>query len=190
VRIGSDNAEVGGVVFDTVEFEDQVDCCTSGSSVDDVRDKQAEYGADIRHIHAMLGHENLQTTAGYTHVAIEEMVEVYERSHPLAPRPGPPISRCSVDGQAMKRYAPCMVTRTLQISDHVEAALERGARNAGCSVEEMLTEVLRRYEESARVVDEGRADIEAGRVVDNATMKAWFSSWGDEEEQDAPACPE
>jgi len=44
-------------------------------------------GADIRHIQAMLGHENLQTTAGYTHVAIEKLVEVYERSHPRALRP-------------------------------------------------------------------------------------------------------
>ena len=35
----------------------------------------------------MLGHENLQTTAGYTHVAIEKLVEVYERSHPRALRP-------------------------------------------------------------------------------------------------------
>ena len=43
--------------------------------------------ADIRHIQAMLGHENLQTTAGYTHVAIEKLVEVYERTHPRAQRP-------------------------------------------------------------------------------------------------------
>ena len=44
-------------------------------------------GADIRHIQAMLGHENLQTTAGYTHVAVEKLVEVYERSHPCVKRP-------------------------------------------------------------------------------------------------------
>ena len=46
-----------------------------------------EGGADIRHIQAMLGHANLQTTALYTHVAIEQLVEVYERSHPCARRP-------------------------------------------------------------------------------------------------------
>lgn len=46
-----------------------------------------ENGADIRHIQAMLGHANLQTTALYTHVAIEHLVEVYERSHPYAKRP-------------------------------------------------------------------------------------------------------
>ena len=44
-------------------------------------------GADIRHIQAMLGHENLETTAGYTHVAIEKLVEVYERTHPCVKRP-------------------------------------------------------------------------------------------------------
>ena len=37
-------------------------------------------GVDIRHIQGMLGHENLQTTAGHTHVAMEKLVEVYERA--------------------------------------------------------------------------------------------------------------
>jgi integrase/recombinase XerD len=49
-------------------------------------------GADIRHIQAMLGHENLQTTATYTHVAIEKLVEVYEAAHPMASRPSAPTS--------------------------------------------------------------------------------------------------
>jgi len=35
----------------------------------------------------MLGHANLQTTALYTHVAIEHLQEVYERAHPAARRP-------------------------------------------------------------------------------------------------------
>lgn len=46
-----------------------------------------EGGADIRHIQAMLGHQNLQTTAGYTHVAIDKLVEVYEKAHPFVKRP-------------------------------------------------------------------------------------------------------
>jgi integrase/recombinase XerC len=44
----------------------------------------------IRHILGMLGHEHLQTTAGYTHVAIEKRVEAYERTHPRAQRPSTP----------------------------------------------------------------------------------------------------
>jgi len=47
-----------------------------------------EGGADIRHIQLMLGHAKLTTTAVYTHVAIDALVEVYERSHPAAKRPG------------------------------------------------------------------------------------------------------
>jgi site-specific recombinase XerC len=35
----------------------------------------------------MLGHQNLQTTAGYTHVAIDKLVEVYEKAHPFVKRP-------------------------------------------------------------------------------------------------------
>jgi integrase/recombinase XerD len=44
----------------------------------------------IRHIQGMLSHENLQTTAGYTHVAIEKLVEVNERTQPRAQRPSRP----------------------------------------------------------------------------------------------------
>ena len=43
-----------------------------------------EGGADVRHIQAMLGHSPLTTTALYTHVATDTLVEVYERSHPAA----------------------------------------------------------------------------------------------------------
>ncbi len=83
-----------------------------------------------------------------------------------------------------------MVSRTLQIPDDVDAAFEREAKESGRSIEDVLTAVLRQYEERKRAVDEGRADVAAGRVVDNAAMKAWFSTWGTDDEQDPPACPE
>ena len=39
-------------------------------------------GADVRHIQAILGHENLGTTQIYTHVSIGKLCEVHERTHP------------------------------------------------------------------------------------------------------------
>ncbi|MFQ3870575.1 tyrosine-type recombinase/integrase [Leptospira kirschneri] len=41
-----------------------------------------ENGADIRHVQEMLGHKSLGTTQIYTHVAIQKLQEVYERTHP------------------------------------------------------------------------------------------------------------
>lgn len=41
-----------------------------------------ENGADIRHIQAMLGHEDLSTTQIYTQVAITHLKDVHTRTHP------------------------------------------------------------------------------------------------------------
>jgi integrase/recombinase XerD len=43
-----------------------------------------EGGADIRFIQQLLGHEKLDTTAIYTHVAITQLLEVHARCHPGA----------------------------------------------------------------------------------------------------------
>jgi len=42
-----------------------------------------EGGADIRYIQQMLGHESLETTAIYTQVSIDSLIEVHAKSHPL-----------------------------------------------------------------------------------------------------------
>jgi integrase/recombinase XerD len=39
-------------------------------------------GADLRHIQAMLGHANIETTTIYTHVSLRTLRDVYERTHP------------------------------------------------------------------------------------------------------------
>ena len=39
-------------------------------------------GADIRTLQAILGHEKIDTTQIYTHVALKKLLETHRRTHP------------------------------------------------------------------------------------------------------------
>jgi integrase/recombinase XerD len=87
-----------------------------------------EGGADIRFIQALLGHESLETTQIYTHVAVEKLAEVHAATHPGA-RLKPRGTRARDGEPAPERAASAMLhgrasARPEAIKEDVLAAIE------------------------------------------------------------------
>lgn len=47
-------------------------------------------GADMRSVQELLGHEHLSTTQRYTHLNLQQIMNVYDKAHPLAGDQAPP----------------------------------------------------------------------------------------------------
>lgn len=86
-----------------------------------------------------------------------------------------------------------MVTMSLPLDESLAEAVEKTAKAAGLTVAEFMTRAIRNAvvdDEVREAVARGLDDVRHGRVVAGESMDQWLSSWGTDDEQEPPACPE
>ncbi|WP_432737535.1 tyrosine recombinase XerC [Maridesulfovibrio sp. FT414] len=59
-------------------------------------------GADMRSVQELLGHEHLSTTQRYTHLNLQQIMNVYDRAHPLAGNQSPDSPKEEDEDQFLK----------------------------------------------------------------------------------------
>lgn len=85
-----------------------------------------------------------------------------------------------------------MARVTLDIPDHLVAALRQAAAARGIAEDAVAAEAIALFAdhepEMERRISAGRADIAAGRFADHAKVAAWLRSWGTDQELPPPRC--
>ncbi len=84
-----------------------------------------------------------------------------------------------------------MVTVNISLDEKLVEELKAAAKASGRAVDELAGEALLDFLEKAkrgRMVDRGRVDVKAGRVVDGDAMERWLDSWGTDDETEPPKC--
>ncbi|MBI1946837.1 MAG: ribbon-helix-helix protein, CopG family [Deltaproteobacteria bacterium] len=80
---------------------------------------------------------------------------------------------------------------TISIDDKLAKELEALAKDLGKSVDKLAGELLKGTlsdKKTEAKIARARADVAAGRVVDNDKMVAWLRSWGTKDETEPPPC--
>lgn len=89
-------------------------------------------------------------------------------------------------------YTRRVTLNDLPLDDATRSALEALSRRLNQSSEELAARAVRNFVADAEAfigaAETGLADATAGRTVDSDAMERWLDSWGDDDEQEPPAC--
>ncbi|MFM9975082.1 MAG: CopG family ribbon-helix-helix protein [Beijerinckiaceae bacterium] len=82
---------------------------------------------------------------------------------------------------------------TLRIDTELKARLEAEAetedRSSAKLAQIAITEFLERREWKRHAIEEGMADVRAGRLIDGDAVMEWVESWGTQNELPEPTVP-